>query len=68
MNAKIIKQIMHIKHYNKIEKLNFEKVLIKSWNIFRKQNDENEKFKNENSFEKNVKQMLKNHNWKIWKW
>ena len=30
MNAKIIKQIMHIKYYNKIEKLNFEKALIKS--------------------------------------
>ena len=30
MNAKIIKQIMYIKYYNKIEKLNFEKVLIES--------------------------------------
>ena len=30
MNTKIIKQIMHIKYYNKIKKLNFKKILIKS--------------------------------------
>ena len=30
MNTKIIEQIMHIKYYNKIEKLNFEKTLIES--------------------------------------
>ncbi len=57
MTSELIKQIMLLKYYNRIN-LNFKKIIIKAWNIYRKE-DEDAINEFNNSFKVNLQNVLR---------
>ncbi len=53
MTSELIKQIMLLKYYNRIN-LNSEKIIIKAWNIYRKEKDEDAINESDNFFKINL--------------
>ena len=57
MTSELIKQIILLKYYNRIN-LNFKKIIIKAWNIYRKE-DEDAINEFNNSFRVNLQNVLR---------
>ncbi len=58
MTSELIKQIMLFKYYNRIN-LNSEKIIIKAWNIYRKETDKDAINESDDSFKVNLQNVLR---------
>ena len=58
MNVETIQQIMLIKYYNRIMNLNSEEFVTKSWDIYRKEKNEDRIHEARNSFTVNMKKIF----------
>ncbi len=58
MTLKLIKQIMLLKYYNRIN-LNSEKIIIEAWNIYRKEENEDAINESDDSFKADLQNVLR---------
>ncbi len=58
MTSELIKQIMLLKYYNRIN-LNSEKIIIEAWNIYRKEENEDAINESDDSFRINLQNVLR---------
>ncbi len=59
MTSESVEQIMHLKYYNHIMNLNSEKTIIEAWNIYHKEEDEDNTIdESDDSFKTDLQNVL----------
>jgi len=63
MTSELVEQIMLLKYYNCIMNLNSEKTIIKAWNIYHREEDEDNMIdKSDDSFKTDLQNVLRSIN------
>ncbi len=63
MTSESVEQLMLLKYYNRIMNLNSEKIIIEAWNIYRREEDEDNAIDESNdSFKTDLQNVLRSIN------